>query len=124
MLSAHHLELAAALKLRGDGPADLEETFGLRTAHVDVGGVAGEDVSSADGEVELGRGVGREVHCGVFKKLVLYCFLGHTLLFLWAAAPSALKLARARSSALHRSSGSSSPPTHAFFRGISSSDQL
>jgi hypothetical protein len=45
--------------------------------------------------------------------LVLYCFVGHTLLFLWAAAPSALKLARARSSALQRRRQRRQQPSHA-----------
>ena len=73
---AHHLEQAATLRLRRDGPAEREdrpgeratkgETFGLRAA-TKVGGVAGKEISSADGEVELGRGVGRKVHCGVQK---------------------------------------------------------
>lgn len=62
--TSRRLELAALLELRGDRPADLEESLALRgAAATEVGGVAGEERSGIDVEAQLGRSVGGEVHC-------------------------------------------------------------
>ena len=63
---SNRLKLAASLKLRGDGLANLELTLALRAAAAKVGVVPGEESPSVDveGQISFGCGtVSGEVHC-------------------------------------------------------------
>ena len=97
----------------------------LGGAAAELGGVAGEDVSSADGEVELGRGVGREVHCGFQKVGVILVFRAHAAFSLGCCSKRVE--ARARETLCRAPQQRRQQPSHACnsrfdFRGISSLD--
>ena len=62
---SNRLKLAALLKLRGDGLANLEQTLGLRATAAKVGVVPGEPTAGVDVEGDFCVRVSGEVHCGV-----------------------------------------------------------